>query len=108
MKDIQISAFGLGDDFDQVLMKGIADIGIYLKKFHSGLNTYLLTLKGVGIYFYVKNSDLIPAFVEFALNFLKKSVVCNAVLKLRGTGNSFVTKIYGDHDLVKGANLGIF
>ncbi len=33
MKDIQISAFGLGDDFDQVLMKGIADIGMRLRKF---------------------------------------------------------------------------
>lgn len=128
-KGIQISAFGLGDDFDQHLMKGIADFGITDINFNfldfslwltsSGyflfifiylwLYLFIIRLigKGIGIYFYVQNSDSIAAFVNFALNFLKKSVASNAVLKLRGVGNSCVTKIYGDYDLVKGVNLGI-
>jgi Ca-activated chloride channel family protein len=83
----QVSAFGLGDDFDEKLMKGIAD-------------------KGVGAYFFIENSEAIPSFVKFALGSLQSMVGSNAVLKVRGTGCGCAKKFYGDYDLVKGANLG--
>jgi len=84
---IQISAFGLGDDFDEVLMKGIAD-------------------KGVGAYFYIENSGTIPTFVEYALISLQKCVGTRAVIKSRGLSVGVVKKLYGDHNLMTGANLG--
>jgi len=85
--NIQISAFGLGEDFDEELMKGIAD-------------------KGIGAYFFIENSAAIPTFVEFALKSVQQTVGTNAVIKARGTNTAVVEKFYGDHNVVKGAMLG--
>jgi len=86
-QNVQISAFGLGDDFDQELMKGIAD-------------------KGIGAYFFIENSGAIPTFVEFALKSVQQTVGTNAVIKARGCNSGVVDKFYGDHNVVKGAVLG--
>jgi len=87
-KGIQVSAFGLGDDFDEKLMKGIAD-------------------KGVGAYFFIENSEAIPSFVNFALNSIQSMVGCNATLFVRGIGMGCAKKFYGDgYDLINGAKLG--
>jgi len=86
-KNIQISAFGLGADFDEELMKGISD-------------------KGIGAYFFIENSAAIPTFVEFALKSVQQTVGTNAVVKARGTSTGVVEKFYGDHNVVKGAVLG--
>lgn len=84
---IQISAFGLGDDFDQVLMRGIAE-------------------KGVGTYFFIDNSATIPKFVEFALLSLMSNVGTKATVKVNGISCGVVKKFFGDYDLTKGAILG--
>jgi len=82
---ITVSAFGLGDDFDEELMRGIAD-------------------KGNGAYFFIEGAESIPAFVDFALKYILKMVGMGAFLKVRGTNGAIVTKIYGH--TVEGAKLG--
>eukprot|EP01126_Amoeba_proteus_P054586 TRINITY_DN6727_c0_g1_i1.p1 TRINITY_DN6727_c0_g1~~TRINITY_DN6727_c0_g1_i1.p1 ORF type:complete len:365 (+),score=73.29 TRINITY_DN6727_c0_g1_i1:189-1283(+) len=87
-QSIQVSAFGLGTDFDEDLMKGISE-------------------KGNGIYFFISNSQSIPNFVEFAFASIRNSVGYDSVLKLRGLNSCHVTKFYGHHcDLQVGASLG--
>ncbi|KAL6057654.1 von Willebrand factor type A [Balamuthia mandrillaris] len=90
----QVSAFGLGDDFDEELMKGIAE-------------------HGNGAYFFIEGAAAIPNFVNFALDFVMNVVAREAVLKVRGglSGVGLVTKVYGQEDssssaLVKGIRLG--
>jgi len=85
--NIQISAFGLGDDFDEELMKGIAD-------------------KGIGAYFFIENSAAIPNFVEFALKSVQQTVGTNSVIKARGVNSGVLEKFHGDYSVIKGAVLG--
>jgi len=85
--DIKVSAFGLGNDFDEEIMKGIAD-------------------KGRGSYFFIEGSQAIPQFVGIALKGILKLVGSDAVLRIRGLKGSVVSKIYGHKDLIKGAELG--
>lgn len=84
---IQVSAFGLGKDFDEELMKGIAD-------------------SGNGAYFFIEGANSIPAFVEFALKSILKMVGMDAVVQIRGINSGLVVKFYGHHDVIKGARLG--
>jgi len=84
---IQVSAFGIGADFDEELMKGIAE-------------------KGIGAYFFIDNADSIPTFVEFALKFIQQMVGVDATLKVRGVNSGLAKKFHGGHDLLKGAKLG--
>ena len=74
-----MSAFGLGDDFDEELMKGIAE-------------------QGSGAYFFIEGSSAIPQFTSFALKGLFKLVGSDALLTLRGLNGGVVTKIYGHSD----------
>jgi len=85
--DIKVSAFGLGNDFDEEIMKGISD-------------------KGRGSYFFIEGSKAIPQFVGIALKGILKLVGSDAILRIRGLKGSVVSKIYGHKDLVKGAELG--
>lgn len=85
--NFQVSAFGLGDDFDEELMKGIAD-------------------KGIGAYFFIDQASTIPSFVDFALKSLQMTVGVGAVFKARGVNSGIVKKFYGDYDVIKGAVLG--
>lgn len=84
---IQVSAFGLGDDFDEKLMKGIAE-------------------RGIGTYFFIENADSIPTFVDFALKSLQKMVGVNAALKVQPSSFCSEFEFYGKHDVAKGAILG--
>jgi len=84
---LQISAFGLGDDFDEELMKGIAD-------------------KGIGAYFFIENSTAIPSFVNFALTSIQKTVGTGAIVRIIGKSCGIVKKFYGDHNVIQGATLG--
>jgi len=86
-KGIQVSAFGLGNDFDEELMKGIAE-------------------QGIGAYFFIDDAASIPNFVSFALSFLQNMVGADATLKVKGVNSGLVTKFYGNHDTLKGAKLG--
>ena len=76
---MKVSAFGLGDDFDEELMKGIAE-------------------QGSGAYFFIEGSSAIPQFTSFALKGLFKLVGSDALLTLRGLNGGVVKKIYGHAD----------
>jgi Ca-activated chloride channel family protein len=84
---LKISSFGLGNDFDEELMRGIAE-------------------RGTGTYFFIEGSETIPKFVSSSLGFLLNTVANDAILKLRGQKGSTLSKIYGHNDLTKGAFLG--
>jgi len=86
-KGIQISAFGIGDDFDEKIIRGISE-------------------SGLGLYFYVENSNSIPSFVSFALSGLKNNICQNAVLQIKGIHSGTAIKFYGKHSVMKGAQLG--
>ncbi len=83
-----MSAFGLGNDFDEELMKSIAE-------------------HGSGAYFFIEGSAAIPRFVDFALKGLFKLVGTDAGLKIRGLNGAVVTKIYSHPgDLTKPYQFG--
>jgi hypothetical protein len=63
--DIQISAFGLGKDFDETLMKEISQ-------------------SGIGYYFYIEDAKTIPSFVNYTFGILKKIIGTNAILRIKG------------------------
>lgn len=86
-RDTKVSAFGLGNDFDEELMKSIAE-------------------HGSGAYFFIEGSAAIPRFVDFALKGLFKLVGTDAGLKIRGLNGAVVTKIYSHHDLTKPYQFG--
>ncbi|CAF0951816.1 unnamed protein product [Rotaria sp. Silwood1] len=86
-KGIITDSFGIGADFDSVIMKGIADAG--------------------GSRFYFLSS---PEMIEFLVT---KALVCvfgvcasRARLIVRGKNGAVVTKIWGHEDIVAGASLG--
>jgi len=84
---IQVSAFGIGKDFDEDLMRGIAE-------------------RGLGAYFFIEGPQTIPEFVAFALKFVLKMVGIDSVIHIGGVGSNIVTKIFGQEDIVNGVKLG--
>jgi len=85
---IQVSAFGLGDDFDEALMRGIAEYGN-------------------GTYFFIESADAIADFVNFALKSALQTIAKEAVVKVRGRNAGLVKEFMGgQHDAIKGAFLG--
>lgn len=74
-KGINVSAFGIGDDFSEDMMKGIAE-------------------HGMGDYFFIEEADGIPAIVGEALDGLLGIEASNAKLVVRGINGATVTKIY--------------
>lgn len=83
---VNISAFGIGRDFNEDLMMGIAE-------------------HGAGDYFFIDGADNIPSIVNEGLEGLLGIVASNSVLKVNGINGSTVTKIYS-YDLMIGATLG--
>jgi len=83
---ISTSSFGIGTDFDEDLMKGIAEYG------HS-------------YYFYIQEATQIERFVTTALGALLGVLGKDSVLKIRGKNGCFVTKIH-NYDITKGAIIG--
>jgi len=84
---ITTCTFGIGSDFDEDLMKGIAEYG----------NSY---------YFFIDSFDRIEAFVSSVLGGLLGIIAKDAVLKIRGKNGGVVKKIYGHDDILKGAIIG--
>jgi len=74
--NIKFCAFGIGEDFDEELMKSIADIG-------------------AGSYFFIEGSSSIPKFVTIALKDILNSIGTDALLKVRGLNGCAINKIYG-------------
>jgi len=86
-KGISTCSFGIGSDFDEDLMKVIAECG----------QSY---------YFYIENEGQIERFVSAVLGALLGMIGKNAVLKVRGKNGGVVTKIYDCPDLAKGMFIG--
>jgi len=86
-KKITTCTFGIGEDFDEDLMKGIAENG----------NSY---------YFYIETSEKIEKYVSAALGALLGTIGKDAVLKVRGKNGGVLKRIYGFEDLLKGATIG--
>jgi len=85
--NICVSAFGIGKDFDEELMKGIAEYG-------------------KGSYFFIEGPATIPTFVEFALMYILNSIATESVLRIYGENGCIVNKLYGNYSLEQGAWLG--
>jgi len=80
------SAFGIGDDFDERVMKGISE-------------------SGHGHYFFIDASEKIPSILEKAFRGLSRTVASNVVLKIKGNKGRQVQKVSGNEDLFKGISL---
>jgi len=83
---INVSSYGIGDDFDEDMMKGIGE--------HGG-----------GDYFFIDTAEKIPVLVSRGLSGLLSLIGTNAVLKLQGINGAIVKKIFMHDDLIKGAKL---
>lgn len=86
-KGVSTCSFGIGSDFDEDLMKGIAEYG----------QSY---------YFYIENESQIEKFVSAVLGALLGMIGKNAILKARGKNGGVVTKIYDCPDLARGMFIG--
>ena len=83
----KVSSFGVGDDFNEELMKGIAETGL-------------------GTYFFIECTSDISKFVNGGLRSLLEHSAFDANVCVRGRNSGIVREIHGYPDLVKGANLG--
>ena len=79
---ISLDSFGVGDDFNEDLMR---DIGEY----------------GCGRFLYVEDSNAMEQFVSFAMKGILSLVARHARLKVRGAGEGMAEKMYGG-DLLSG------
>jgi len=84
---VNITTFGIGDGFDEEVMKGIAE-------------------EGHGNYFFIGNSEEIPKKVESGMNILSKLIGSNITLQIVGMNGTIVTKVWGHDDLSIPAQLG--
>jgi len=84
---IGTTSFGIGEDFDEDLMKGIAEYGS-------------------SFYFYIENSEKIPKWVGAALGGMIGIIGKEAVLKIRGKNGAVVKRVYGTGDILKGVKIG--
>jgi len=83
-----VSAYGIGDDFSESLMKGIAETGR-------------------GDYAFIDAEEHIPKYVRHGLRSILSCIGTNGILKLRGRNGAIVQTAYGydDDDLIRGLRL---
>jgi len=84
---VNITTFGIGDGFDEAVMKGIAE-------------------EGHGNYFFIGNSAEIPQKVASGMNILSKLIGSNITFQVNGVNGTIVTKMCGHDDLSSPAQLG--
>jgi len=86
---VKVSAFGIGNNFDEVLMKGLAK-------------------SGNGEYFFIDSAGSIPKIVSKAIHGLMDITANDVSIKLRGGNGLLVKSIYGQEnvDLVLPLKLG--
>jgi len=73
---VTVSSFGIGDGFDEDLMRGIAE-------------------RGSGDYFFMQNIGSIPDYVSRAIFGLKSLIGTNGCFKLFPESGTTITQIYG-------------
>jgi len=82
-----VSSFGIGNDFDEKMMRGIAE-------------------HGCGKYAFIDKGENIPKHVSKAIHGLMDIVGSNVHLKVRGQNGAIVKTIYGkSEDIAKGVDL---
>jgi Ca-activated chloride channel family protein len=86
-KGIIIDSFGVGEDFDEKIMKGIAEAGC-------------------GQFFFLESAGVIVPLITKALQSVFDVCGTQAQLMIRGRNNTIVTKIWGHENIAFGANLG--
>lgn len=82
-----IDSFGIGEDFDEAMMKGIAQAG------H-------------GQFFFLESAEVIVPLMTKAVQSVFDVFGTRAQLIIRGRNNAIVTKIWGHENIALGANLG--
>jgi Ca-activated chloride channel family protein len=86
-KGIIIDSFGVGEDFDSEIMKGIAEAG-------------------QGQFFFLESAEVIVTLITNALQSVFDVCGTQAQFIIRGINNGIVTKIWGHQNIALGANLG--
>ncbi|CAF1181468.1 unnamed protein product [Adineta ricciae] len=86
-KGIIVDSFGVGEDFDAEIMKGIATAGR-------------------GQFFFLESAEVIVDLMNKALQNVFDVCGSQAQLIVRGRNNAIVTKIWGHENIAVGANLG--
>ncbi|CAF1022672.1 unnamed protein product [Rotaria sp. Silwood1] len=86
-KGIIIDSFGIGEDFDAEIMKGIAEAGS-------------------GQFFFLESAEVIVTLMTKALQSVFDVCGTQTQLIIRGRNNAIVTKIWGHENIALGANLG--
>jgi Ca-activated chloride channel family protein len=86
-KGIIIDSFGVGEGFDEKIMKGISE-------------------SGCGQFFFLESADLIVPLMTKALQSVFDICGTQAQLIIRGRNNAIVTKIWGHENIALGANIG--
>jgi len=84
---VHTSSLGIGTDYDETLMRNIAEYGR-------------------GDYFFINSNTEIERIIDNAISGLISTVGTNALLCVRGCNGALLKKIYHHQDLVKGAQLG--
>eukprot|EP00008_Paramoeba_atlantica_P010763 CAMPEP_0201480278 /NCGR_PEP_ID=MMETSP0151_2-20130828/4786_1 /ASSEMBLY_ACC=CAM_ASM_000257 /TAXON_ID=200890 /ORGANISM="Paramoeba atlantica, Strain 621/1 / CCAP 1560/9" /LENGTH=493 /DNA_ID=CAMNT_0047862079 /DNA_START=215 /DNA_END=1696 /DNA_ORIENTATION=+ len=84
---VKVNSVGVGLDFNEQLMNGLAKIGS-------------------GMYFFIENASKIPSFVSTALNFLTRPAAYDVTLQLEGVQGSIIQTVYGHPDFETGIRLG--
>jgi len=84
---ISTGSFGIGADFDEPLMRGIAT-------------------SGQGRYQFLGNAQDIPKLVSKSIHDLMDLYASEATLELRGGDHTIVSKIYGGHEDDEGSHGG--
>ena len=86
-KGVIIDSFGIGEDFDEGIMKGIAEAGC-------------------GQFFFLESAEVIIPLMTKALQSVFDVFGARAQLIVRGRNNAIVTKIWGHDNIALGADLG--
>ncbi|CAF3033772.1 unnamed protein product [Rotaria socialis] len=86
-KGIITDSFGVGEDFDEAIMKGIAEAGC-------------------GQFFFLESAETTVTLMTRALQSVFDVCGTQAQLIIRGCNNAIVTKIWGHENIALGANLG--
>lgn len=86
-KSVFTTSFGIGSDFDEAVMKRIAE-------------------KGLSEFYYLQSASVIQPLVLKGLEGVMNTCTSKTRLVVRGVNQAVVTKIWGHADLVQGAQLG--
>lgn len=86
-KGILIDSFGIGEDFDERIMKGIAEAGC-------------------GQFFFLESAEVIVPLMTKALQSVFDVCGTQAQLIVRGRNDAIVTKIWGHENIAFGASIG--